>query len=615
MGSSFVRRPGLAGLTALLIVASTSGCSCLGGAKEPGSTKTLSGNLVTADGAPAQDFVVTGGLESGGTGTTVGSDGAFTLEVGSTRTSVLMAVPRESSSTAVRYGQGKGLYLSPVFGSKHLVQAGGGKLGLDSQDGPALLDSQTSVLAILMFHPMLANPDPDASQQVAAWLVQRANQGWPELETATATFESAVGTAVDLSGSELTAAMQALFSSLAQNLPDSLVQRTTDSSSQELTALQMTLASDGASQVTAEEDDAETHTLKLDVARGTNLDYLCVVRPASSGDFPAGKDSPRFLSPDRLSAVSTNAPIRSVFLAAKSYLSYLDVVGLTIGAVSDTIGGATVGPNTGIPIPLGLVTEVRCFSGGYGGDSDAAVFDFIQANYRADARSAFVHNVTAAAIEVFSAIPGADQAAQTDIGKEVLKKVVQQSVLEVEAKANSQGSRLNAADVYEIIYNVSKAALNEFADKASESWREGKLTRLKDFFKWGGKGLVKFINITGKLANAGAAGSRAYAMASPQSLLEYFLVSVDDPTAAPDAGGSFLSEDMKTYQAACHRLLDLECITSSLGCPDSSPTNAEHEHHDCAMAAFKCLIAANDCAEASNCEFAVSYGEWDSVCP
>jgi hypothetical protein len=107
-------------------------------------------------------------------------------------------------------------------------------------------------------------------------------------------------------------------------------------------------------------------------------------------------------------------------------------------------------------------------------------------------------------------------------------------VFEIEAKANSQGRKLGAGDIYDIIYNVARAALNEAADKSSEEWKKGNLEKLAEFLKLGGKSLFKLVDISGKLSNAGAAGSRAYALARPQSLTEYFLVAVGEPKR--DAG-------------------------------------------------------------------------------
>lgn len=599
----------LAVLSSLL--AATAACGLFGGKDDAeGETREISGTLVTADGAPADDYLVYGEDESG---SGAERSGSFSAEVSNQRSAMLLAVPRPGSATAAKYGQGRGLYLSPTFGSRHLVEDGDGDLALAEGGKGARIDARTTVLATLLLHPQLANPNPAASRQVGSWLVERANRGWPELEAAARAWERAVVAGTDpASSAEVVEAMRALFASLDAALPADLV-TSLGSAEDEAQAPTTAFASDGASQISASLDDPAIPTLKLDNAAGTNLDYLCVVRPAGEADFPSGAQSPRFLSPDRRHLASTGAPIRSVFLSAKSYASYLDVIGNGLGLISDLIGGATVGPSQGIPLARGIVTEVRCFSGGYGGAAMSADFDFVQQSFRADARSAFIHNVTAAAIEVFSALPGAENAAQTDVGKDVIRKVVQQAIAEVDAKANSQGFRLEARDVYEVIYNVAKAGLNEFADKSSEQWREGKL---KSFFTWGGKGLVKFLNVSGKVANAGAAGSRAYALARPQSLLEYFLVSVDGETAnRPDAGGSIWGPDFDVYNQACHRLIDHGCIENSISCPDSSPTQAGHPYHDCAMAAYRCILAGATCDDMAKCKYSVGYHDWPDACP
>jgi hypothetical protein len=49
------------------------------------------------------------------------------------------------------------------------------------------------------------------------------------------------------------------------------------------------------------------------------------VRATAEAAFPAGGDSPAFTTPNRLGTVPTGAPIRSTFIPAKSYASYLDI--------------------------------------------------------------------------------------------------------------------------------------------------------------------------------------------------------------------------------------------------------------------------------------------------
>ena len=543
----------------------------------------ITGIVVPPLGAAAGDYEVYPST-SAETATTVDSSGAFSSMVAVDRTGMLMAIPRAGSASATLLGGAKGILLSPVFGKRVLSKSSTGTLSLSSSDAGgtvgsmdggatdggatdggttiglldggapltaadggatsvyassgAILDSTTTVLAALFFHPMLANPNPAASGQVAEWLVAKANAGWAELQAASSAFDAAA----DLAAPAFQSAMAALFQSVVASLPVDLVvsARADRFADQPGIPFSVRTASQGAVRMSVKVDDPKTPSIGIDNSAGTNLDYLCVVKAAVQSDFPSGPDSPAFTTPNRLGSVSASTPIRSTFVAAKPYASYLDIVGNTIGLVTDLIGGATIGPNKAIPVPIDRVTEIRCLSGGYGTDADAPVSAFIAANLAPDARSAFVHNVTAATIEVMSAIPGSDSAMKSDIGKAVLAKVVSQSVAEIEKKANSQGQKLGIDDIYEIIYNVACAGLNEMVDKSSDEWKKGKLEKLASFLKWGGKSLVKFIDISGKVANAGAAGTRAYALTQPQSLMEYFLVAVAAPDAGAPSGGSYV---------------------------------------------------------------------------
>lgn len=592
-----------------------------GSSNAPGTpVVSASGTVVPPAGAVAADYDVFA-TDRSEKGTAVRAGGDFAASIATDRTGMLMAVPREGSTSASTLGAGRGILLSPVFGTSCLgrdaagrlsmvacstaavvtgdggmvprsVDAGAGdsrsadgasvaasdanilglpdggaaaaidaglpRLGLDANtatgasDGGAtvggpsggpVLDATTTMLAALLMHPMLAHPDPDVSKKVGAWLLAKANTGWPELQAASSAFL----TAANLDGVAFQSALAALFYSTVSALPESFGVTASGKLIPRLktTPPKTATTSQGAVCTSVAIDNPETPSITVDDVAGTNLDYLCVVRDTNQADFPAGAESPAFVTPNRLGTVPAGAPIRSAFVSAKSYASYLDIVGNTIGLVSDLIGSATIGPNKAIPLKLDRVTEIRCLSGGYGTDADAPVYNYVAANLAADARSAFVHNVTAATIEVISAIPGADTAMKSEIGKDVLKKAVQQAVFEIESKANSQGRKLGAGDIYEIIYNVARAALNEAVDKSSEEWKKGKLEKLAEFLKWGGKSLVKLVDISGKLSNAGAAGSRAYALARPQSLMEYFLVAVGEPKrdagmpdVARDAAGS-----------------------------------------------------------------------------
>lgn len=646
---------------------------CGGGSSDtpPGPTSSgVSGTVVPPSGAAAGDYEVYPSTSAQAVAK-VDDNGAFSSALPGDRSGVLMAVPREGSASATALGGGKGILLAPVFGNIVLTRTGTGALYLSGTnpspatgaidggakvaaldgglvasarkdsidantavpsladggaktypaDGAAatpvassgvVLDGTTTVLATLLFHPMLANPNPTASKQVAEWLVVKANAGWPELQAAVLAFD----VAADLSAPTFQAALAALFQSVVATLPAALVAGTSARILEDgQAAPTVKTTSQGAVCMAVTVDNPKTPSITVDDSFGTNLDYLCVVRATSKTDFPSGADSPAFTAPNRLGTVPSGTPIRSAFVGAKSYASYLDVVGNTIGLVTDLIGGATIGPNKAIALPNDQVSEIRCLSGGYGTDADTPVYNFVATNLAADARSAFVHNVTAATIEVMSAIPGADTAMKSEVGKSVLAKVVQQAVFEIEAKANSQGKKLGSGDVYEIIYNVSRAGLNEMIDKSSEEWKKGKLEKLAAFLKWGGKSLVKLIDVSGKVANAGAAGTRAYALARPQSLMEYFLVAVGgskpDAAATPDAvvysDPNYDPDGFEKSLKACRKMLDMKCTPDQFGCPDQiSPSRKDSPYHDCMITGLNCILASATCDDVYNCNWSSS---------
>jgi hypothetical protein len=345
-------------------------------------------------------------------------------------------------------------------------------------------------------------------------------------------YGAAVASPTDtLDGAAFVAALDALVASAVDAAPPYVPGATLTNrhllgtSALALEAPPLAVAASGKVQLSLTTDDATVPTFKLDDAVGTNLDYLCEVSPTVKTDFPAGEASPNFTSADRYRALQPGgAVVRSAFVNAKSYASYLDVIGNGIDLVTGTLGGVTIGPSSSIPAVRGGVLVARCFSGGYG--PDTAALAYVSANFAPQARSAFEHNVAAACVEVISAIPGGDAVIKNDIGKAVLQKIVQTAALQIEAKANAVGTNITASDIYEIIFNTAKAGLNEVLNMPGEALGNSALTKLASFLKWGGKSVVRLANVPGKVANGGAAASRTYAIAAPQSVYEYFLVAV-----------------------------------------------------------------------------------------
>ena len=196
-----------------------------------------------------------------------------------------------------------GTTIGLLDGGAPLTAADGGATSVYASSG-AILDSTTTVLAALFFHPMLANPNPAASGQVAEWLVAKANAGWAELQAASSAFDAAA----DLAAPAFQSAMAALFQSVVASLPVDLVvsARADRFADQPGIPFSVRTASQGAVRMSVKVDDPKTPSIGIDNSAGTNLDYLCVVKAAVQSDFPSGPDSPAFTTPNRLGSVSAS---------------------------------------------------------------------------------------------------------------------------------------------------------------------------------------------------------------------------------------------------------------------------------------------------------------------
>ncbi len=166
--------------------------------------------------------------------------------------------------------------------------------------------------------------------------------------------------------------------------------------------------------------------------------------------------------------------------------------------------------------------EVRFFSGALGVGTPANEYDFAAANFPADARAAFIHNVTAGAFEAVALVPGAGEVFGSEVGAQVGQEVVQQLVVDLEALLTAKGAALiEADDLYTIGFNAVKAAVDKATEKATEDAQKSAWKQFFEWAKWGGKKAVKAVmDLPGKVAKGGALAHRAARLTAPYSVME-----------------------------------------------------------------------------------------------
>jgi hypothetical protein len=130
-------------------------------------------------------------------------------------------------------------------------------------------------------------------------------------------------------------------------------------------------------------------------------------------------------------------------------------------------------------------------------------------------------------VEAIGVIPGAAELlAEGDAGK-ILQAVVVKITTELGAIIAAKGGNVTSDDLYNLIHNVLKTAVDSVVSVASKGAQENGAKRLLGWLVGGGKKAIKMVvGLPGKIAKGGALGNRAFRMTNPESVMEYFIVAV-----------------------------------------------------------------------------------------
>ncbi len=504
----------------------------------PPEKVTFSGTLKPAAGLSAADFDFFD--DASDDPITVDASGSFSGTRRGRRTSVLFCVPREGTAAASKLAASGGLYMSPGLGTQHLSSAASGTGYELKSDGLVAMDAGTSVLTLLLQHPMLAHPWPGAQQLEVSWLLTQISKGLAPFDQAAAAYDAAIANGRDLStDSAFTSALAALVAKVVSDMPNiGPPPPSAAEAGQALTAISFGYSSSNSleTQLTRVADDKKV-TVTASNQVGTALDYYFEISKLSKADFPSGVESPPYQRVDHLRYLAPAGQVADGFVAARSYLSYVDVFNNAVTALSAYLGSKSIAPSSNVDLAPVEFYEVRFLSGAFPGGLPQAEADFVQAHYAPQASATFNHNVAVAVVEAFSAIPGSDALLGDTAGKAVIQAAITQVGLELEALYHTKtASQVTGDDVWGIVYNTSKAALDTFAQKMSEKPIETGWRKALSYLKWGGERALKtVVAIPGAIGKGGAAANRALRLARPKSLTEVYILAVglEPPVRVP----------------------------------------------------------------------------------
>ncbi len=492
----------------MLCLISLVGCTC-----EAPSQVEVTGKFTAARGLEASDYALYApGSESPGK---IGGDGTFTASVAASRAGFLMAVPREDAQLAL--APESGLYLTPIAGGARLS----GPSWAVTTTRPATLDATTTVVSFVLQHPMFAHPAPDVQRRQLEWVATTLSANWVAVADAATRYDAALSAAADpFADPAFLAALHQALTDAELGLPLVAPLAEGGATQQGLTGASLVTLANGTRVVTRLES-VGGKALKPGTDTGTALDYLYVVRPLPAAEFPLGKDDPAFLAAEALVVRSWGAPVASGYVAASSYASYADVVG-NVMKWTTKLWSTPLAPDDDLVMGAPGFYEVRFFSGALGVGTPAAEYDFAAGHFPAEARAAFIHNVTAGAFEAVSLVPGAGEVFGSEVGAQVGQEVVQQLVVDLEALLDSKGPALiEASDLYAIGFNAVKAAVDKASEKLTEDAQKSAWKQFFAWAKWGGKKAVKAVmDLPGKVARGGALAHRAARLTAPSSVME-----------------------------------------------------------------------------------------------
>lgn len=498
-----------------------------GGSKAPPATLDVPGVLRPATGLAAADFDIWS--PSTDTPTAARSDGAYTATVQGSQSAFVFAGPRAGSASATKTGLVGGLYMTPAMGAARIV----GPPYRVAEDSSAALDATTTVLSMILLHPMVAHPSASVMRQQTAWLSDKLAAGWTDLADAAKRYDTDLAAGTDI---ETDASFSAIFLRVLATVEAELPAFAPDEpwlAQSALTAEELVHLSHSplntVSSLKVETTTESSATLKPGTATGTGIDYYFEVRALPATDFPGWTNDSAFKTPP-VAITRAQAVVATGFISSSSYFSYADIIGNSMKFITKLIS-SPVEPKSTFDVPAAKkVYEVRYFSGGVGTGLMDSMGAFTSANYPSQARSAFIHNIAGGAVEALSLIPGAEGILGDEVGAQVVQEAIQQLIVELETTLSAKGpSNITASDIYTLTFNILKTAVDKWIEKTTEQMQKKGWKKFIAWAGWGGKKALKMVmSVPGKVAKGGALANRAARLTSPESLMEVWLAAIED---------------------------------------------------------------------------------------
>jgi len=572
------------------------------------------GTLSPAPGLAASDFTVWG--PSDDAPAAVSASGAWSANGYPHRTGILFATPKSGSAAAASLGAESGLYMTPAADSARVVKGGdigstdggagysaeldggaldggtpthagtGGAAYGVATDGDMAMDATTTVISMLIMHPMLAHPSSDVSAAQLRWMTARMASGWPCLAQAAVVYDADLLARLDFSVDvNFTTPFAACLDDVA-TMPVTTPTVPTGKQAKQLLTLppsptgpfldngdqpvDVNLANAGiqVSSVAQVSADNKAAIVEPSTKNGTGLDYYYTVRQIDDSLSKQGTDSPIFASPEQLVLHSTGSVLASGFIPSSSYFGYLDVVGNSIETVTSFVTGLAVkAPNRNVTLPSQHMYEVRFFSGGFGFGVTADAYAFASANFSTEHNDALYQNVAMAVVEMIAIIPGAGEVLAEGEGGKILQEVVQKTIVDLRKLLADKGANVTGDDVYNLMYGVVKTALDAAVSSVTSDVQAGVGKRLLGWLVGGGKkAIATVVGLPGKVAKGGALGNRAFRLSSPESVMEYTIVAVGYKPGNCEPFMNTMVIQYGAYPADCKACANLACPSECNGC-------------------------------------------------
>ncbi|MCC6746924.1 MAG: hypothetical protein IT371_04650 [Deltaproteobacteria bacterium] len=527
-----------AGCLPVLALLAAAGCSPSNGSGPPAAGNAFAGSLTPAAGLAAADYEIYGSQD--GEPVLVDEGGGFRVGVAESRTTFVFATPKEGSGTAAKLAKESGIYFAPSFGKKRIVRAGAGYA--IAEEGPAALDSTTTMIALLLMHPAVGHPAAEVTQAQVEWMLDRLRSGWACLSSGASSYDGALAAGRDPTmAPELARYLGDCLATLAA-LPETKPVAPPAPAGRALTQVPYELKSKGkvVSLLKLQAATETSITVRPETSLGTAMDYYYTARQVDPSLVTKGLQSPIFENPDMLVVNPTVAEVGVGVFGGRPYLGFLDF-GTVIGKYIEQLSaGAGLKPKSAVTLEAGKLYEIRFFSGGI---FSGGVPDFVNGNFKEEARIAFVQNVTTAVLEALSLFP----ATEGLLGEASVRKVViagvYQLVAGIETILVQKGpGGITAEDLYELFFNVAKSIAEKITEEAAaavagqylEPGYKAFAKRALRGIKFGAKTLFKtVVALPGKAGKGCALLNRAYRMVTPDSIMEYHLAAVNLGGTAP----------------------------------------------------------------------------------